>query len=92
MLSENTWQISGSALISDVEEALSLSIGNGESETINGFVLGMYGSIPEDGTSFDVSTDTLDICVQDIKDHKIEKAVITVKTPEEDAETVEANE
>jgi len=92
MLSENTWQISGSALISDVEEALSLSIGNGESETINGFVLGMYGSIPEDGTSFDVSTDTLDICVQDIKDHKIEKAVITIKTPEEDSETVEANE
>jgi putative hemolysin len=84
MLREDSWQISGSALISDVEEELDLSLKNVESDTINGFVLGIYGSIPEDGTSFDVETDTLSIHVEDIKDHKIEKAVITLKSPDEE--------
>ena len=84
MLREDSWQISGSALISDVEEELDLSLKNVESDTINGFVLGIYGSIPEDGTSFDVETDTLSIHVEDIKDHKIEKAVITLKSLDEE--------
>ena len=85
MLSENCWQINGAALISDVEEALGLELNDCDSETINGFILGIYGSIPEDGTSFDVETDLLDIHVEDIKDHKIEKAIVTVKTPSEEA-------
>ena len=85
MLSEDSWQISGSALVSDVEDALNLTFDNVESDTINGFVLGIYGSIPEDGTGFDVETDTLSIHVEDIKDHKIEKTVITLKQPNEEA-------
>ena len=84
-LRENSWQISGSALISDVEEELELTLKNVESDTINGFILGIYGSIPEDGTSFDVETDTLSIHVEDIKDHKIEKAVVTLKSLDEEA-------
>ena len=83
MLSENSWKINGATLISDVEEALGIALDDGESDTISGFILGIYGSIPEDGTEFDVSTDTLDIHIEDIKDHKIEKAVITLRSTED---------
>ena len=87
-LSENSWKINGATLISDVEETLGLALDDGESDTISGFILGIYGSIPEDGSDFDVSTDTLDIHVEDIKDHKIEKAVITLKSTEDAPYTI----
>ena len=67
---------------------MGLALDDGESDTISGFILGIYGSIPEDGSDFDVSTDTLDIHVEDIKDHKIEKAVITLKSTEDAPYTI----
>ena len=85
-LSDVSWQITGSAVISDVEDATGLDLDDGDSETINGFILGVYGSIPEDGASFDVETETLDIHVEEIKDHKIEKAIITIKASEAENE------
>ncbi|MBR6745601.1 MAG: HlyC/CorC family transporter, partial [Clostridia bacterium] len=47
---ENTWKIMGGALISDIEEELDVKIADCEAETFIGFVLGLYGSIPEDGS------------------------------------------
>ena len=78
-IDENTWQISGSAPISEVADALELVLDDGESDTFNGFVLGLYGSIPEDGTQFELSTDRLDIRIEEIREHKIEKAIVTRK-------------
>lgn len=84
---ENAWYIMGSALITDVEEELGISISDGESETFSGYVLGLYGSIPEDGTTFELSTETIDIDIKEIKDHKIEKALVVVKAiADEEAE------
>jgi len=83
LIEENRWQISGVALLSDVEEALSLELGDDDSETFGGFVLGLYGSIPEDGSVFDVETDMLSISVEGINEHKIEKAIVVLKAPVE---------
>ncbi len=82
-LEENKWQISGAAPISDVEEAVGINIADEDSDTFGGYVLGLYGTIPEDGTTFELSTDTLDISIEAIKDHKIEKAIVTLKTSED---------
>ncbi|MBO7310413.1 MAG: HlyC/CorC family transporter [Clostridia bacterium] len=88
-LEENTWQIGGTAGIADVEEALGIEIGD-DSDTFGGYVLGIYGSVPEDGSTFNLSTETLDISIESIKEHKIERAIVTIKTPEdEDAEEKE---
>ena len=51
---------------------------------MSGFVLGLYGSVPEDGASFELSTDELDIHIEDIKDHKIDRALITLRVEEDD--------
>ena len=83
---ENAWYVMGSALITDVEETLGISLEDADSETFSGFVLGLYGSIPEDGSTFELSTDIIDIDIQEIKDHKIEKALVVVKDVADETE------
>lgn len=85
-LAENRWQLSGSVLISEVEEVLGINLTDADSDTFSGFVLGLHGSIPEDGSSFEICTDLLDIQILDIQDHCIEKAIVTLKTPADNEE------
>ena len=80
---ENKWNIMGGALISDVEDELDVKIPDCDAETFSGYVLGLYGSIPEDGATFDLSTDMFDIEIQEIKEHKIENAYVVLKQPTE---------
>ena len=87
---ENTWKIMGGALISDVEEELDIHIEDNNAETFSGFVLGLYGSIPEDGSSFELSTDMFDMEVQEIKEHKIESVIVVLKKPLTEEEEAEA--
>ncbi len=79
VLSDTEWQISGTAEVGDVEEALGIELGDEDSDTFGGYVLGLYGSIPEDGSTFTLETDKLDIVIEGIKDHKLEKATVTLK-------------
>lgn len=89
LLEDNRWQITGSVSISDVEDTLNIKFEDCDSDTFNGYVLGNYGAIPEDGTEFELSTDLMDIHVLEFMEHKIEKAIITLKLPEEDEEETE---
>ena len=72
--------------MADVEEALGINISDEDSDTFGGYVLGLYGSVPTDGATFELSTEMLDISIETIKEHKIEKAIVTLRTPEEDIE------
>ncbi|MBP3370011.1 MAG: HlyC/CorC family transporter [Clostridia bacterium] len=92
VLSEGSWRIAGSASISEVEEAIGIKFEDIDSDTFSGFVLGLYGSVPEDGTSFELSTDSLDIHIEEIKDHKIDRAVITVRPSESEEDKDEKEE
>lgn len=78
-MENDQWQISGSALVEDVEKALGLEISDADSDTFGGFVLGLYGSIPEDGSSFEVSSEQFDIQVLNIAEHRVETTLVTVK-------------
>ena len=88
-LGDDKYEINGSVTISDLENFLEFEISDCDSETLNGYVLGNYGSIPEDGSTFEVSTDLMDIKVIQFTEHKIEKAIITLKRPVEDEEETE---
>ena len=79
MISETSWSIAGSASISEVEEAIGINFSDNDSDTISGFVLGLYGSVPEDGSTVELSTDMLDIVINEIKDHKVSRVTITLK-------------
>ena len=88
---DNTWNIMGSALISDIEDTLEIKIEDCDAETFSGFVLGLYGSIPEDGSTFELSTDLFDIDVLEINEHRIEKAIVVFKKPLAEDEEAEAS-
>ena len=92
VLSEGSWRIAGSASISEVEEAVGVKFEDSDSDTFSGFVLGLYGSVPEDGASFDVSTEAFDIHIEEIKDHKIDRAVINIRPVESEDEKDEKEE
>ncbi len=83
-LEENRWQISGAVTITELEDALDMEIADCDTDTFSGFVLGLYGSIPDDCETFEVSTEQMDIQVTEVREHRVEVAVITLKTENEE--------
>lgn len=86
-LEDGTWRITGTADIEEVEEALGIKFPEDEDyETFGGFVFANYGSIPDDGTVFELDSDGLHVKVLEIKDHRLMNSVVTVLPPEENDE------
>ena len=88
-LEEGKWEINGTVLISDLEDAIGINISDCDSETFSGYVMANYGSIPEDGSTFEVYTEFLDIEVTEFKDHKIERSIVTLHSTDEEEEDEE---
>ncbi|MEG2583105.1 MAG: hemolysin family protein [Oscillospiraceae bacterium] len=77
-IDDKTWRIQGSITLDKLEEALHIHIFTEDYDTFSGWVLGQYGCIPEDGTTFELDTDSLHIKVTKIKEHKIEEATLYI--------------
>ena len=75
---ENKWEIKGSAPLEEVAEELGVTLPVDEYDTFGGFVFANYGSVPDDGTTFEIEAEGLDINVTEIVDHRIEKASVSV--------------
>lgn len=78
-LSENRWQISGAALLNDVADALDVDFGTDEFDTFGGYIFGLVGSVPDDGSKFELETDDLIINVISVEDHRILKVIVDKK-------------
>lgn len=87
LLAENSWRILGSASIDEVEDALGIKLGDTDSDTFSGYALAIYGSVPDDGSDFDLTTESLNIHIEEIKDHRIDRAIVSIKTEEPEPET-----
>ena len=59
-------------------EELGVTLPVDEYDTFGGFVFANYGSVPDDGTTFEIEAEGLDINVTEIVDHRIEKASVSV--------------
>lgn len=70
------WIIQGSAPLETVAEQLKLEISSAEYDTFSGYICGFLGEVPDNGTSFDVTIDGLEIHVNSVKHHKIEDAIV----------------
>lgn len=77
-LSENEWRILGVASVDDVAEALNVELPTDDYDTFGGYILACRGSLPEDGATFELDTENLHINVEEIKDHRIERATVRV--------------
>lgn len=78
-IDERTWLVRGSVSLDIVADALNTALPVEDFETIGGYVFDAYGSIPDDGTQFDIELEEITIQVKEIKDHRIEKALILLK-------------
>lgn len=76
-LGENTWRVNGTVDLETLVDELDLDLPlDEEYDTLGGMVFSTFSSIPEDGSTPSVQMNGLDIQVESICDHRIEKAII----------------
>ena len=90
-ISEDTWEICGSASFGEVAEELELDLGDADYDTFGGYVFSEYGHVPDDGTEFELELEHIHIHVTEIKDHRIIRMTV-VKLPDEEEDEDEEDE
>ena len=74
-----TYNVCGLMLISDFEKAVGRELSDLDCDTVSGYILSVIGSIPQDGTTLTTENEIMSINVTEVKDHRIERAIITLK-------------
>lgn len=89
-IDSKTWKIKGSTPIEDVEEALNINLDDdSDCDTFGGYVLGLIGAVPDDGSTVSAETDKLSIKVTKVKEHRIDKTVVCLIAPSENENKAE---
>ena len=89
-LTEDTWRISGTALIDDIAHELDVHIEDEDSDTLIGLIFSQMGSVPRDGAKFEIDIDRLHISVTNVQEHRVISAdVKLMPAPEKDEEEEE---
>ena len=76
---QREWKILGSASLTEVAAALNITFDTEDCDTFGGYIFGVLGEIPDDGSTLDLETDDLVIKVESVLDHRIESTLVTVK-------------
>ena len=80
---ENVWRVAGTASLEDIAEALDIDLPlEEEYDTLGGLIFSQFTTIPQDGSTPEVSVHGLNIKVEKIEDHRVEYALVT-KLPQE---------
>lgn len=77
-LDSGTWIVRGSAPLDAVAEKLETPLPVDEYDTFGGFVFSTYGSVPRDGSVFELDACSLHIRVTEIREHRLVKATVCV--------------
>ena len=88
-IDEKTFAVTGLASIEDVEKAIGRELIEHDCDTIGGYIISVIGSIPEDGATLATENDIMFIEVNEVKEHRIEKATITLKDIKQDEDNEE---
>lgn len=83
-IGDNRWRIQGCTPLDDVEEELDVPLPTDEYDTFGGFIFGNMGSIPEDGSQFELETEYLHIRVIEVREHRVEGTVVQKMKRKED--------
>lgn len=84
-----TWKILGSASLEDVARALDVTLPVDEYETFGGFVFGYLGTIPADGSRLEIDACGLHIKVLEIREHRMERALVCINESDENSENAD---
>ena len=80
-LDSHTWKISGNATLRDVEDVLGFPLPTEDHGTFNGLIFGALGSVPEDGSQFELEAHGMAIRVRKVADHQVRIAMVTLIDP-----------
>ncbi len=75
----HTWEILGSAPLGTVSNQLGLLLPEDDYDTFGGFVFGLLGYIPDDGSAPELEGFGLAIKVTEVKEHQLERAIVSLK-------------
>ena len=76
-LEDNLWRVSGAIDLETLADALELMLPlEDEFDTLGGMIFSGLSSIPEDGSTLDISMHGLEIHVEEICDHRVEKVLV----------------
>ena len=82
---ENTWRISGSASLKDLNDVLSLHLPEDEDyDTLGGLIFSQFTTIPQDGSTPELDCFGVHIRVERLEEHRVESALVTKLIPETD--------
>ncbi len=76
-IEENKWLVHGSMPLDDLSEAICVTLPDEDYDTFGGFVFGLIGTVPEDGSTPELSEYGIHVQVKTIIDHRLEQAVVT---------------
>lgn len=86
-LEDGTWRVLGSVSLDELEKELNVEIPHEDCDTIGGLALAKLGSIPADGTAFQVETEVLSIQVESVLDRQVKSAIISKITSIDEQES-----
>lgn len=78
-ISDNLWEIDGSADLEEVSKLLDINIFSDEYDSFGGFVFGELGTIPKDGQGFELELEQILIKGTKIYNHRLEKSLVKKK-------------
>lgn len=78
-LDPSTWKINSNAMLDEIFETIGIPLPDGDYDTLSGLVFGTLGTVPPDGTTVDLETESLAISVTGIRDHQVETAIVRLK-------------
>ncbi|MEG0823150.1 MAG: hemolysin family protein [Erysipelotrichaceae bacterium] len=81
-MKNEAWKIHSNISLDELNNKFGTNIPTDDYDTLSGWVFSIHGNIPMDGTTFELDACGLHINVTQIKDHRIEEAIIT-KLPNE---------
>ncbi len=88
-LDSHTWKISGNAPLRDLEDVLGIPLPTDDHSTFNGLIFGALGSVPEDGSEFDLEAYGVTIRVRKVVEHQVRVAMVSLVEPPADATKAE---
>ena len=83
-IGEDLYMIEGSMYLNDINEELGTNLESEDSETIGGFIIDMFGEIPdEDDLGKELTWENLVFTINSVKDRRIEKVIMKINEKED---------
>ena len=83
-IGDDLYQIEGSMYLNDINEELGTNLESEDSETIGGFIIDMFGEIPdEDDLGKELEWENLVFTIDSVKDRRIEKVTMKINEKED---------